>query len=263
MLGGAASSLLAGLFDGAPARLVEAARTRASVHYETGDPAVPVLSVCTPSAVRLPNSLVTDVLPGPNGAGAIGDGLLVISEGSWRVSRWWLPPRPSGLHPPPASVIRDATGLLADDLGRDDLVSRSFGVPTLSPSYDGLVPADLIGAGPGLTPSGDDVIAGALVAAHATADPRLAGWQRSVRELLTAGRTTAVSRAILHCALDGYATSELADYIHALCGNESVDTRQGLDRATTNLLAVGHSSGAALMTGVLHTLSTTWIQGAA
>lgn len=133
----------------------------------------------------------------------------------------------------------------------------------MHPSYDGLDPAELIGAGPGFTPAGDDLIAGALVAAHATADPRLTSWQLCVRQLLTTGRTTAVSRAILHCALDGYATSELAEYVQALCGAVSDSNRHDLERATTNLLGVGHSSGAALMTGVLHTLSTTRIPGAA
>lgn len=198
----------------------------------------------------------------------IGDGVLVAQGDTWRVTRWWLPPRPSGLRPPPADVIRDATALVdlspdASALLPQESPSRWCGVPTLRRSYDGLVPAALIGAGPGLTPAGDDLIAGALVTAYATAEARLAGWQRSVRELVTAGRTTAVSRAILHCALDGYATSELADYVCVLCDEATPHTRRDLVRATRNLLAVGHSSGAALMSGVLHTLSTTRMRGAA
>lgn len=244
--------MLAGLFDGALTSLEEVARTRVSVHYETGDAAVPVLSVCTPSAVRLPNSFVTDVLPGPEST--IGQGVVVTPAGSWRVTRWWSPPRPRGLRPPEA----DVTGLFPVGAA-----FRSCAVPALPPSYDGLDPAELIGAGAGLTPAGDDLIAGALVTAHATADPRLAAWQQCVRELLTAHRTTAVSRAILHCALDGYATSELAEYIEAVCDSGPSSTWHDLESATTNLLAVGHSSGAALMTGVLHTLSTTRMRGAA
>lgn len=287
---GAASSLLAGLFDGVPVHLVEVARTRVSVYYETGDAAVPVLSMCTPSAVRLPNSFVTDVLPGPNearlntergalqhrtgrastggGVGTIGDGVLTGPSGTWRVARWWLPPRPCGLCPPPIDVVREATALVgrirtADAPLRVDSPSRWCGVPTLSPSYDGLVPAELIGTGPGLTPAGDDLVAGALVTAYATADPRLAGWRRRVSELLTTGRTTAVSRTMLHSALDGYATTELADYVRVVCDGGPRGTVNDLEQATKNLLAVGHSSGAALVTGVLHTFSTTRMQGAA
>jgi len=133
----------------------------------------------------------------------------------------------------------------------------------LRPSYDGLRPGELIGAGPGLTPAGDDLLAGALVAAHATDDPRLAGWRSVLREHPALDRTTAVSRAMLQCALDGYATPELADYVYAVCADDRHSSWRELDRATANLLAVGHSSGAALMTGVLHTLSTTQMQGAA
>ena len=64
----AASCLLAGLLDEG-ADLVEVARTRVSVHYETGRADVPVLCVCTPDAVRLPGSVVTSVVPSGDGAG--------------------------------------------------------------------------------------------------------------------------------------------------------------------------------------------------
>jgi hypothetical protein len=49
----AASVLVAGLLD-EDTRLVEVARTRLSVHYETGRDDVPVLCLCNPDAVRLP-----------------------------------------------------------------------------------------------------------------------------------------------------------------------------------------------------------------
>ena len=64
----AASCLLAGLLDEG-ADLVEVARTRVSVHYETGRADVPVLCVCTPDAVRLPGSVVTPVVPSGGGCG--------------------------------------------------------------------------------------------------------------------------------------------------------------------------------------------------
>lgn len=219
----AASSLLAGLFDGQPHYLVEVARTRMSVHYETRDCDVTVLSVCLPEAVRLPTSLVTTTLP-PQGAARVGNGALSVDDVSWRVRRWWRPARPSGL-------VR----------------------PTGSATYVDLDPARLLGAGPGLTPAGDDVLAGALVAAHAVDDPRLPGWQRSLRGLLATGRTTAVSRAMLECALEGYATPELADFVEAACARPVDD--EALDRARSRLLHVGHTSGSALMAGTLHALT--------
>jgi hypothetical protein len=113
----------------------------------------------------------------------------------------------------------------------------------------GIVPAELVGRGPGLTPSGDDVLAGALVAAHATSDPRLGRWRVETREALRVRRTTAVSRGLLHHALDGYATPELADFLVEACSG-------GPGPATARLLAVGHGSGAALAAGVRYVLAT-------
>lgn len=241
------SALLAGLFDGEPVRLHEETRTRVSVHYATGHPDLPVLCVGTPAAVRLPGSVVVPALPG-TGDALVGRGRLVVGDVSWRVSRWWRPPRPSALGRPG----HDVRPHLPDE---DRL--RSLGVPLPFPSYDGLSPATLLGAGPGLTPAGDDVLAGALVAAHATADPRLHRWRRQTRHALTVRRTTAVSRAMLHHALDGYATPELADYVTALCRGGDVE------RASARLGAVGHTSGTALMAGVLHTFGTYELEGAA
>jgi hypothetical protein len=242
----AASSLLAPLLDGRPRPLVEAARTRLSVHYETGHPRLPVLSVGTPDAVRLPNTLVASALPRA-GPASVGHGMLSTTDATWRPRRWWGPPRPSGLAPPP-----DPGSLLAGTR-----TVRVWGDPAVPRAYDGLVPVVLLGAGPGLTPSGDDFLAGALVTAYATDDPRLATWRRETRKALAARRTTAVSRALLHHALDGYATPELADALTALC------TGGGQAVAVDRLLAVGHTSGAALLAGVLHTLTTRTLRGAA
>jgi hypothetical protein len=221
----AASSLLLGLLADSGSSLVETARTRVSVHYETGRADVPVLSVCSPEAVRLPAALVTTVLP----AGPVEPttGGLRGAESSWRVTRWWQPPRPRGLQCP----------------------SRPPEVPGVEPLHS-LDPRALLGRGPGLTPEGDDVLAGALVAARATADPRLACWQAQTREALAARRTTVVSRALLHHALAGYATPELADFLAAVCGGRPAGA------ATRRLLAVGHTSGAAVAAGALHVLTT-------
>lgn len=241
----AASSLLTALMDGPERRLEEVARTRVSVHYETGDAQVPVVTVSTPFAVRLPAAVITAVLP-PPGPVTIGRGRLEQRAASWRVSRWWRPDRPAGLDAPSA----DLSALLPHD-------GRICGLPALDPAYDGLRPSALVGHGPGLTPAGDDVLAGALVAAHATADPRLPAWRTSTGQALATTRTTAVSRALLHHACDGYAAPELAEFVVAAC--------QGGDlaRARGRLLAVGHLSGAALMRGALHSLTTQRLEGAA
>jgi hypothetical protein len=226
----AASALLAGLLDaGGP--LVEVARTRLSVHYETGRADVPVLCVCTPHAVRLPSSVVTPVVP--DGPLVVRDGGLAGADLVWQVTRWWQPPRPCGLTPPagPVSV-------------------PGVDVP---PRLD---PLALVGAGDGLTPAGDDVLAGALVAASATGHPRLEEWRAATRAALARRSTTAVSRGLLTHALDGWATPELADFVVAVCRRHDAG-------ATGRLLAVGHSSGTALAAGVLHVLGGEALRGAA
>lgn len=217
-LTGAASTLLADLLAEPGLRLHELVRTSSSVHYDTGRRDVPVLCVATPAAVRLPHAFVTRSLP--TASELVGAG--------WRVVRWWHPPRPVGLVPPPARRL----ALLGDA------------------SYDALDPDALLGRGAGLTPEGDDVLAAALVTAHATGDPRLEPWRAATRTALGRRRTTAVSRAILHHALDGYATPELAELLVVLCrGGE-------LTGPIARLRALGHTSGAALLRGVASTLRT-------
>jgi hypothetical protein len=221
----AASALLGDLLDrSVPTTLVEVARSRSAVHYETGRDDVPVLSVCTSDAVRLPASMLTTALP--SGRCEIRAGALRSRTVRWRVVRWWSPPRPRGLTPPA-------------------LVSFP---PEVEP-LESLTPQDLVGLGPGLTPSGDDVVAGALVAAPATSDPRFEVWRAQTRAALRVRRTTAVSRALLQSALEGYATPELAAFVVASCRGDA-------GPAARSLLAVGYTSGASLAAGALHVLST-------
>lgn len=223
VLRGAASTLLGPLAGRRGLRLAEVARTRLSVHYQTGVPAVPVLCVALPEAVRLPATLLTSRLPA-----AQGDAEPAVS--SLSVTRWWRPARPPRL-PVPTAVVLDR----------------------LPPStYDTLDPLALVGRGEGLTPQGDDVLAAALVTARATGDPRLPGWCARTRLALATRRTTAVSRGMLHHALDGWATPELADLLSALGGPDPA----AVDRAVQRLLAVGRTSGASLVDGVALTLTT-------
>ncbi|HEX4976500.1 MAG TPA: DUF2877 domain-containing protein [Nocardioides sp.] len=222
-LSGAASTLLGPLAGRRRLRLTEVARTRLTVHYETGVPAVPVLCVALPGAVRLPATLLSSRLPAPSAH----DG---ATPTSIAVTRWWRPARPPRLAVPAPAVLERLP----------------------EPPYDVLDPLALVGRGEGLTPQGDDVLAAALVTARATGDPRLAGWCARTRLALATRRTTAVSRGLLHHALEGWATPELVDVLVAL-GGADADT---VDRAVQRLLAVGRTSGAALLDGVALTLTT-------
>ena len=127
-------------------------------------------------------------------------------------------------------------------VGRHDASSPGRPPATTSgldlPDDGRLTPAHLdrlLGRGPGLTPLGDDVLAGWLVtrAALGTPDAVLTG---AVRRRL--GVTTLLSATLIDCALRGEALPQLAAWLADPCP----ETR-------ASLLAVGATSGAGLLTG--------------
>ena len=102
--------------------------------------------------------------------------------------------------------------------------------------------AGLVGRGAGLTPSGDDALAGALLVAHALgAGHDLAD---AVRARLHA--TTAVSAALLDAAAEGYAARAVVTLVDAAVA----DRPDAVRRALPAVLAIGHTSGADTVTGI-------------
>ncbi len=101
----------------------------------------------------------------------------------------------------------------------------------------------LVGRGRGLTPSGDDALAGALLVAHALRTSR--PLVTAVRERL--GTTTAVSAALLAAATDGFAARPVVTLVDAVVLGH-VDATA---RALPEVVAIGHTSGRDLVTGVL------------
>jgi len=102
----------------------------------------------------------------------------------------------------------------------------------------------LLGRGPGLTPLGDDVLAGMLVTLTALGHPEAMTLRAVV--LAGLGRTTFVSAALLRHAADGECVPQVAGLLGALGGDPAA-----VPVAAAALLAVGHSSGAGLAHGVL------------
>ncbi|XIA64261.1 DUF2877 domain-containing protein [Bradyrhizobium sp. TZ2] len=110
--------------------------------------------------------------------------------------------------------------------------------------YQGIIA--LIGLGPGLTPSGDDLIGGALVALASLSRlaTRDALW-RSCRAHLD--RTNEISAAHLRSAALGYAAAPLHEAIHATIAGQ-VDR---IKPALAALSRIGHSSGLDAFAGAL------------
>jgi len=103
----------------------------------------------------------------------------------------------------------------------------------------------LIGLGPGLTPSGDDLIGGAMIALHALGRgkraKRLADWALPLAET----RTGAISRAHLACAAAGEGSASLHEFLAALLTADEA----GIAAAVAALAAIGHSSGWDMLAG--------------
>jgi hypothetical protein len=138
-------------------------------------------------------------------------------------------PRPAGSVDPGADV-RLLAVLAAADGDHDGSMAATVG---------------LLGQGPGLTPSGDDVLVGFLVGAAAFGLD--ASALRRAIAILAPARTTALSAALLWHAARGECIDELAGLAAVLTGQ----SRQGAGRAASRLLSVGHSSGAALACGLV------------
>jgi hypothetical protein len=79
-------------------------------------------------------------------------------------------------------------------------------------------PAGLLGLGPGLTPSGDDVLSGVLIALHATGETvKFAKLGGAIRTAAPAA-TSLASRAMLASAAKGQAGEALHRVVNALVG---------------------------------------------
>jgi hypothetical protein len=107
--------------------------------------------------------------------------------------------------------------------------------------------AGLVGRGAGLTPSGDDALAGALLVAGAL------GTGTALADAVRArlGATTAVSAALLDAAADGYAARPVVTLVDAAVADDA----EAVARALPAVLAIGHTSGADTVTGIRAALS--------
>lgn len=158
--------------------------------------------------------------------------------------------------PDPADTGRALVDLAADrpDPDRLDPVREALPADALRQLADG-DPASvlaLLGLGPGLTPLGDDVLAGWLATAVACRHPRLA----PVRDAVTAAarrRTTTLSSTLLGCAGRGEVVPDHRSLLQALARGDTEAARPLLDA----VLGIGATSGAGMVLGTLLALTPT------
>ena len=231
-----------------------------------------VVALVTSDALRLPCSAVLAVqrraapfeCVAPGATGRVGDLRLSVCGVEVHAARWWRPRRP---RPHPARVDPVDLVDLVDRLGPlitqacPDLRAGTRRAPT-GPGgrfASALVRGDhtaaveaadrLVGLGPGLTPSGDDVLAGVLVTLHGLR-PDLADRLRGLGGEIArraCGRTTALAATLLGQAAQGYTVDPLLDVVDGLSGQPSPLTPAVVGRLT----AVGHTSGRDLLLGVV------------
>lgn len=241
---------------------------RSAVYLATDDAAMPAVAVITSDAVRVPNAVQIQVpaadspfaplrssSPATLGEGWVGVGDLLVVAGDA-----WAPPRPR-LRTPGAALVRAkelheltaAVALPAPEALRAPLRQLASGLRTRDTDAAERAALRLLGLGPGLTPSGDDVLCGVLATCHALlgADTALAPIAARLQAVTEHAfrRTSFVSAALLRHAARGEVIPELAALLEAL------EQEADLGRPLSTLLAVGHHSGSDLARGVATTLA--------
>ncbi len=208
-----------------------------------------VIAVLTQDATRIPCGLVlaapSAARPLDRAGGPVFVGRGQVRIGSMTVRMTGIVPcdAPKGVTAHPGQVSRAGTELAAVcfDEHNPDLIDilRSGQCEAAAAHLAG----SLVGAGSGLTPSGDDLLAGFFVGARSFG----VRAHRLRDAVLTRppGATTDLSSALLGYAAQGESNPEVSAFVLALSG-----IHPGRDGALRDLLQVGHTSGIALATGV-------------
>lgn len=204
-----------------------------------------VYAIAGPAVAPGPIHLVLRATPhpAPEGLKVWRDGGLLCSE------EWWIGLSGSRVYAPvmPDPVtVRQGTPMLSEMLERldvpGDLSSRWPQVRSAVAAGDLLRVRELLeGRGGGLTPTGDDVLAGILLVGD------WCGWDRlELVRIAESAATTTLSRSFLKWAARGLSLEPVHDLM--MCA--AVDDRSGFDKTFTAISAIGGSSGTALLWGI-------------
>jgi hypothetical protein len=212
-----------------------------------------LMALLSPAAIRLPLGVCVSGgrLPDVGAEVRVGHGLVDVPGRTWRPVRWW-DPRP---HVDSDALVHHGRALLG--VVRDEPAS-SFGHPLPEAlavagalaAGDAAAAFDVIGLGPGLTPAGDDVVAGALAVLALVG--RL---DDSVRDAIAARartHTAALSAALLEAAGKGQMIPQAARLLTTLAAGEP---DEHVVSAAGALFRIGSTSGHDLCAGMAGALA--------
>jgi hypothetical protein len=203
-----------------------------------------VLAVSAPDAIRLPNAVVTNRAPAPNGVrthadAEAGEGQIRADGLDVRIVRWWDPSPVFG--PLSRTRLDHGAGVLARHCQAadhqaalfDHRATATLAVACATGDLAGAVEAAelLTGLGPGLVPSGDGIICGMLLALRLLGGAIsggmravwLADWLGAAATGYATQRTTPLAAALLHCAAGGQAAAEASDVLLGMAGQEPLE----------------------------------------
>jgi hypothetical protein len=205
-----------------------------------------VLPLVTSRGLRLPTALAlaTD-LPWvgwgvqPGDVVVVGEGEVRLPGATVRAVRTWSPRR----CPSTGTALRAWPGDPGSLAWRDPAAGLTEALlhgETVEPAV-----AALVGAGMGLTPSGDDALCGVLLGLRLAGRPALRRtlWAAVAARL---GSTTSLSAALLTEAAAGYAVPEVGLLLEALAAGDD----DGVRAATVRVRSIGHTSGEDLLGGL-------------
>ncbi|MBM6402858.1 DUF2877 domain-containing protein [Phycicoccus sp. CSK15P-2] len=210
-----------------------------------------VLPVLTSDAVDLPDAVRLAAPSGGCDLGVVAGDRAVVGAGAVRLPsltvrgvRTW---RPARVRPVDGDASPEVDALLGSAVaGAPDWLARGVAEAAAAADPAGAV-ARLVGRGAGLTPSGDDALAGCLLLLRAVAAcPRDRADQLAAAVRARLATTTAVSAALLDAAADGWAGRDVVTLVDATARGDVDAVRAALPA----VLAVGHTSGRDLVTGV-------------
>jgi hypothetical protein len=193
----------------------------------------------------------------------VGGGRVRLPGLDVRAVRQW---RPARVPSTPGTPLRVPAPAVLDAVGDHTLIRQATEVTSLALAGTPLGPAvrALVGAGSGLTPSGDDTLCGVLLTLRRHGRPEaLARLAAAVTARDVA--TTSLSASLLRAAAQGYAVPQVVRLVTATAtATEATATdptapsgpdHDALAAALPDVLAVGHTSGADLVAGVAGALA--------